>query len=155
MYDVFKVVNWLRARNAAEMRENPNAEELTQMKAMKLLYYVQAANLVVTGHRLFKDDLLAWKYGPVVEAVHERYRGQREIGGQIDQKTLKDFQELENAGRTADVLNSIYATYGHSSASDLMRQTHQERPWQETKQSQPISDQSIIDYYSKVFTVVD
>ncbi|WP_369395521.1 hypothetical protein [Limosilactobacillus equigenerosi] len=53
MYDVLKVVNWLRARNFADMREDENVEELTQMKTMKLLYYIQAASLVVTNHRFF------------------------------------------------------------------------------------------------------
>ena len=41
MYDVFKVVNWLRVKNNADMRQDPNVEELSQMKAMKLLYYIQ------------------------------------------------------------------------------------------------------------------
>ena len=49
MYNVFQVVNWLRVRNNADLRIDPNAEELTQMKAMKLLYYIQAASLVFTG----------------------------------------------------------------------------------------------------------
>ena len=40
MYDVFKIVNWLRVRNNADLQADPNAEELTQMKAMKLLYYI-------------------------------------------------------------------------------------------------------------------
>ena len=65
-YSVFKVVNWLRVKNNAELRLDPNAEELTQMKAMKLLYYIQAASLVVTGKRMFDNDIVAWKYGPVV-----------------------------------------------------------------------------------------
>ena len=59
MYDVFQIVNWLRVKNYADMRQNPNVEELTQMKAMKLLYYIQAANLVLTGNRLFDNDLVA------------------------------------------------------------------------------------------------
>ena len=40
-YSVFKVVNWLRVKNNAELRVDPNAEELTQTKAMKLLYYIK------------------------------------------------------------------------------------------------------------------
>lgn len=55
-YSVFKVVNWLRVKNA-ELRLDPNAEELTQMKAMKLLYYIQAASLVVTGKRMFDNRI--------------------------------------------------------------------------------------------------
>lgn len=40
MYNVFKVVNWLRVKNYAELRQSDYAEVLTQMKAMKLLYII-------------------------------------------------------------------------------------------------------------------
>lgn len=153
MYNVFKVVNWLRVRNNADLRTNPNVEELTQMKAMKLLYYIQAASLVVTGHRMFDDDIVAWKYGPVVEEVHKKYIGERDIVGKISDNDIKDYNELQNDAQTANILNSIYEIYGYSSAYDLMRQTNSEAPWQETKQSEVISDKKIKDYYQNVFTV--
>lgn len=151
MYDVFKVVNWLRVRNNADMRTNPNAEELTQMKAMKLLYYIQAASLSITGHRMFNNNIVAWKYGPVVEEVHEKYRGYRGIVGEIKESDLNDYSELQNDYEASSILNSIYDVYGYSSAYDLMRQTHSEKPWQETRQSEVISDKAIKDFYSGVF----
>lgn len=151
MYDVFKVVNWLRVKNNADMRTDPNVEELSQMKTMKLLYYIQAASLSITGHRMFDNDIVAWKYGPVVEEVHKKYSGQRGIVGTITQTDLDDYTELQNDKETADILNSIYDVYGYSSAYDLMRQTHNEKPWQETPQSAVISDQLIKDFYSGVF----
>lgn len=151
MYSVFKIVNWLRVRNNADMRTNPNAEELTQMKAMKLLYYIQAASLSITGHRMFNNNIVAWKYGPVVEEVHEKYRGNRGIVGEITESDLNDYSELQNDYGASSILNSIYDVYGYSSAYDLMRQTHSEKPWQETPQSGIISDKAIKDFYSGVF----
>ncbi|WCT61272.1 Panacea domain-containing protein [Limosilactobacillus portuensis] len=151
MYDVFKIVNWLRVRNNADMRTNPNVEELTQMKAMKLLYYIQAASLSITGHRMFNNDIVAWRYGPVVEEVHEKYRGHRGIVGEITESDLNDYSELQNDYEASSILNSIYDVYGYSSAYDLMRQTHSEKPWQETPQSEVISDKAIKDFYSGVF----
>ena len=151
MYDVFKVVNWLRVKNNADMRTNPNVEELTQMKTMKLLYYIQAASLSITGHRMFNNDIVAWRYGPVVEEVHEKYRGHRGIVGEITESDLNDYSELQNEYEASSILNSIYDVYGYSSAYDLMRQTHSEKPWQETPQSEVISDKAIKDFYSGVF----
>ena len=151
MYDVFKIVNWLRVRNNADMRTNPNVEELTQMKAMKLLYYIQAASLSITGHRMFNNDIVAWRYGPVVEEVHEKYRGHRGIVGEITESDLNDYSELQYDYEASSILNSIYDVYGYSSAYDLMRQTHSEKPWQETPQSEVISDKAIKDFYSGVF----
>ncbi|MBD8084923.1 DUF4065 domain-containing protein [Limosilactobacillus sp. c9Ua_26_M] len=151
MYDVFKVVNWLRVKNNADMRTNPNVEELTQMKTMKLLYYIQAASLSITGHRMFNNDIVAWRYGPVVEEVHEKYRGHRGIVGEITERDLNNYSELQNDYEASSILNSIYDVYGYSSAYDLMRQTHSEKPWQETPQSEVISDKAIKDFYSGVF----
>lgn len=153
MYDVFKIVNWLRVKNNADMLSDENVEELTQMKAMKLLYYIQAASLAIIGKRMFDEDIIAWKYGPVVEKVHDRYRGKRGIVGEINNEDVKDYTELEKNKEVSDILNSIYDIYGHSSAYDLMRQTHREKPWQETRQSEVISDKVIKDYYSGVFEV--
>lgn len=155
MYDVFKIVNWLRVKNSADLRTDQNAEELTQMKAMKLLYYIQAASLAVTGKRMFDNDIVAWKYGPAIEAVHKKYYGQREIVGTISDQDIKDYRELEKDDEASAILNSIYNIYGHSSATDLMKQTHSEKPWQETEQSQVISDQKIKDFYKDVFQVTD
>lgn len=155
MYDVFKIVNWLRVKNNADMRTNPNVEELTQMKAMKLLYYIQAASLSVTGHRMFDDDIVAWKYGPVVREVYDKYKGHRGIVGTITKSDLNDFEELEHDQEASDILNSIYDIYGYSSAHDLMKQTHSEKPWQETPQSGVISDKAIKDFYSGVFVSDD
>lgn len=53
LYSVGKIVNWLRVKNNAYMRLNPNEDEITQMRVMKLLYYIQAASLAVEGKRLF------------------------------------------------------------------------------------------------------
>lgn len=151
MYNVFEIVNWLRVKNNADMRQNPNIEELTQMKAMKLLYYIQAASLSITNKRMFDNDIVAWKYGPVVEAVHEKYKGYRGIVGEITDEDLRDYSKLQSDATASSILNSIYDVYGYSSAYDLMRQTHREKPWKETPQSEVISDESIKNFYSGVF----
>ncbi len=153
MVDVFKVVNWLRVKNNADVRTNPNAEVLTQMKAMKLLYYFQAASLATTGKRLFNNRIVAWKYGPVIEAVHAKYAGQREIVGKITAADLADYRELQQDPQLRDLLNSVYDVYGHVSAIDLMNQTHRERPWKETPQSGVISDEAIRSYYQGRFVL--
>lgn len=56
MYNVFEVLNWLRTRNIKDLiSENVNAEPLTQMKAMELLYYIQGACSAKYNTRLDKD----------------------------------------------------------------------------------------------------
>lgn len=76
MYDVLAVVNWLRVKNDQDLRWNLNAEKITLMRAMKILYYVQAASLVVYGHRLFNNVITKWKYSPMIRKVQREYKGQ-------------------------------------------------------------------------------
>lgn len=45
MFSANEVVNWFRTENYADMRIDENVEPLTQMKAMKLLYYAQGIML--------------------------------------------------------------------------------------------------------------
>ncbi|MCT7894872.1 MAG: Cro/Cl family transcriptional regulator, partial [Lactobacillus gasseri] len=87
------------------------------------------------------------------ESVHNKYIHQRGIVGYVDNQSLNDYRELQSDSQTADILNSIYDIYGHSSAYDLMRQTHSERPWKETKQSEVISDDKIKSYFKDVFVI--
>lgn len=131
------------------MRLNPNEDEITQMRVMKLLYYIQAASLAVEGKRLFDNDIVNTKYGPSIKEVHEKYRNQRRIVGKITQEDIDDYKDLQQDQQAADILNSIYDIYGHSSAYDLMQQIQREGLWE--KEGTVISDQSIENSYQKVF----
>lgn len=155
MYNALQVVNWLRVKNVADLKLDENAEELTQMKAMKLLYYMQAASLVLNHRRLFKDNIVAWKYGPAVLSIHNKYRHERSIVGvnnPITEQDRQDYQELQNNDQVSDILNSIYNQLGVKSAIELMKQTHNEDPWKNTPQSEEITDDKLISYFKDKFS---
>lgn len=151
MYDVLAVVNWLRVKNDQDLQWNLNAEKITLMRAMKILYYVQAASLVVYGHRLFNNVITKWKYSPMIRKVQREYKGQ-DFPGTLTVEDLHDYNALEADSKASDLLNSIY---GNSSAYDLMKQIESEDPWQEAEDSKAISDESLKKYYSSVFTVTE
>lgn len=154
MYDVFKVLNWLRVKNYKDMQSgNPNAEEITQMKAMKLLYYIQGVSLSKTDHRMFDNDIVAWKYGPAVADVHRKYKHCRGIvnsNNPITDSDKADYIELQNDKPNLNILEYVYRKYGYKSAYDLMRQTHKEKPWIVTEQSHVISDNIIKNFFDTV-----
>lgn len=154
-YSALKIVNWLRVRNNAELRLDPNAEELTQMKAMKLLYYIQAASLAVTGRRLFASDIVASKYGPVVTEVKKHYQNKRGFVGDItrDQQAVQDYKELQSDELTADIIGSVYDLYGHRSAYDLLESIQAEALWENIDLGQVIPDEDMMSYYSKIFVL--
>ena len=69
----FTVADWLIAHNNAVMRFN-SADQLSNLKIQKLLYYAQGCSLASLNDPLFDDELVAWKLGPVVEAVYEKFQ---------------------------------------------------------------------------------
>ena len=154
-YDVFEILNWLRVKNYKDMQsDNPNVEELTQMKAMKLLYYIQAASLSITGHRMFNNDIVAWKYGPAVAEVHDVYKHCRGIVNSdypITSEDEADYNDLQDDEENLNILEGVYSLYGNKSAYDLMRQTHREDPWLNTEQSHVIKDSAIKDFFDGSF----
>jgi len=149
--DVNKVVNWFRVHNYGDMRHDDNVEALTQMKVMKLLYYAQGIMLAAFDRKLFDNDILAWKYGPVVSEVHDRYVGKREIvdfnADGMESKAIEDFTELQSTDEVSIVLNTVQEAYGDKSAIQLMQMTHNEAPWQTTEQSDVISTDAIKSYF--------
>ncbi|WP_243400730.1 Panacea domain-containing protein [Convivina intestini] len=160
-WSALQVVDWLRTYNFAELKENENAEELTQMKAMKLLYYIQGIALAAYGKKLFTEDLLAWRYGPVVKDVHDKYSGMRGIvnivvndydvneNNGIDPEARKNFEEISNDDDAEVVLDTVMEFYGSKSAIELMKLTHNETPWQETAQSDVIDPVLLQTYFKE------
>lgn len=159
-WSALQVVDWLRTYNFAELKEDENAEELTQMKAMKLLYYIQGISLAAYHQKLFKEDLLAWRYGPVVKDVHDKYNGMRNIvnivvdnysvneNNGMDPIARKNFEDISNDNDAKVVLDTVMEFYGSKSAIELMKLTHSETPWQKTSQSDVI-DTSLLQSYFK------
>lgn len=46
----------------------------SHLKLQKLLYYAYADFLLLTGKKLFKEPIVAYNYGPVVEDIFHRYK---------------------------------------------------------------------------------
>lgn len=135
--NVMQIVNWFRVRNVSDMKKNEMVEPLTQMKVMKLLYYAQGLTLAAFDRELFEDEIVAWKYGPVVEAVHQNFSGQREIvpddlNDGLDEQSISDYSTVNDNKAANVVLNTVMDVYGDKSAIELMNMTHKESPWTST-----------------------
>lgn len=119
----------------------------THLKLEKLVYLCYADYLCITGSKLFDDQIYAFKYGPVVKSVNEKYRGSSdEIEEEID----------DNCGVMAARSRILFATdgierikqiditlskYGECSASKLVDITHsQGGPWDSTDKKTKFSE---------------
>ena len=73
-------------------------KKVTNFKLQKLLYYVQARFLVEKGEKCFKDELISWDYGPVVQEVYDefKYSGRSELNFQETYKTIEFNKTVQN-----------------------------------------------------------
>lgn len=116
---------------------------ITHLKLQKLLYYAYAEYLLKTGKKLFKEPIVAFKYGPVVEEVFHKHRHYG--SSNIDYIEDEVFLISKNVSLPASVVRvissegGIEATecilevlmrYKDCTPSDLVSKTHQiGGPW--------------------------
>ena len=69
MADVVKIASYICMRYQQQY-----SKEIDEMKLHKLLYFTQRESIIQTGEPLFKDCFEAWKYGPVMVSIRQKYR---------------------------------------------------------------------------------
>lgn len=115
----------------------------TQLKLQKLVYLCFADYLCDTGKELFTDQIYAFKYGPVVDTVFEKYKNygykpieaeKEDINTTVSEMPAKSRILFAEDG--TEKIISIDATlkrYGHLTAGQLVDLTHRENaPWTKT-----------------------
>ena len=135
-------------------------KSMTNLKLQKMIYLVYAEYLEKTGKKLFKDDIIAFKYGPVVPSVYEYYKDNGRNNIQVDKDEEIFAQEITLPMVLArflqsldekNVINSIQSTfkkYGHLTASELVTITHRKgTPWDHTNINNIITDDNILKYH--------
>lgn len=122
---------------------------VSNLKLQKILYYVQAKHLLETGNALFSDEILAWRFGPVVYPAFREYRVY--ATGVITKPSFVDYLKKVPEGIVKEYIEPIVQKYKNTSAWDLAMQTHGETPWvdfYEEGNTNVIPLDSIRDYFS-------
>lgn len=118
---------------------------IDHLKLQKILYYVQAKFLVEKNEKCFSEQILAWRFGPVVESVYRKYSKYSSMNlypkNEIYQDNTIDSYDM-------NLIDSILQKYSDKNAWFLVEQTHREKPWIKTSQSSEIKVEDIRDYYS-------
>ena len=101
----------------------------------------------MTDAPLFKDPIVAWMHGPVVESVYHQYKSNGANGIQFDEDfNFDSFTEDEN-----ELLRMVYDVFGQYSAWKLRNMTHGEKPWIVTQQNGEISQDVIKDFFKREY----
>ncbi len=131
----------------------------THLKLEKLVYLCFADYLCKYDKELFQDVIYAYKYGPVVRSVYERYKSYsyKEIDQDDEEIVSEDIQEMPSRSRIIfaenglEKINSIDETiekYAKCTAGKLVELTHKpETPWaisgKGVKRNEKISNKTI------------
>lgn len=124
------------------------ADDISNLKLQKLLYYAQGAMLALTGRPIFVDNIVAWEHGPVVPVVYHEYKhhGRNGIPFDDSQRTSECYTEEEE-----NILKDVYEEFGQYSAWKLRNMTHSETPWKSTEKNDIISQAVIADYFKATY----
>lgn len=127
---------------------NPEIGAITSnLKLQKLLYYAQGVHLAAFDTPLFEDEIVAWKFGPVVENVYADYKIHGS-GAIPVPSSLKQYSFIDAFAKgKKDFIGNVYAYFGQYDALKLMQMTHEELPWKTTSASAIISNEKMRTYF--------
>lgn len=117
-------------------------DSISNLKVQKLLYYAQGFHLAMFGAPLFPEAIKAWIHGPVVPQVWHEYK---EFGSgpiPVMPVNLNKYSQ-----KTQKFLDEVFSVYGQFTASRLRDMTHNEPPWKNARQGDPISRASLTEFF--------
>lgn len=94
-------------------------EEIDEMKIHKLLYFAQRQSYAIINKPLFKEELEAWKYGPVNRTVRASF---------IKGTGFYDPTE-EISPEAMYIVKNVILEYGKLNSWELSEITHKEQSW--------------------------
>ena len=114
---VFDIADWFLARAKAE--EKP----LKPMKLQKLVYFAYGWYYAYHNKALFPETIYAFRHGPVVQELFERFRN-------LKGSPITDDVEPKNIDSTiASLLGSVWKVYEPYTDLQLSDMTHAHAPW--------------------------
>jgi len=126
------------------------SEGITPLKLQKLLYFGQAASLAVSGKKLFKENIEAWKYGPVIPSVYQKYK--LKLNQPITNPT-GSYKHITDKD-TRKLIQGVWELFEKYSAGQLVEISHRHAPWKEAYEEGKnivIPCESLRDYYQNIF----
>lgn len=110
---------------------------ITQLKLLKLYYFVYACYLTEKKKPLAKNDIEAWKYGPVSRSLRKEFSkyGSKPIKSRAlifdiytGEKTLACTNQIKKSDRM--FIDGVLKIYDKYTGSELLNLTHEEgSPW--------------------------
>lgn len=137
---------------ADKLLEIANADDntLTPMQVLKLVYISHGWMLGIYGRPLIKEEIAAWRYGPVVPDLYASVRKYK--SNPVTDRLFKGKDELTDS--ESELIQAVYEAYKYYNGVQLSALTHaEETPWYITwddgkGQNDYISNDLIENHYS-------
>lgn len=113
--------------------ENGQEGQMTNMKLQKLLYYSQSLHLALFDECLFKEEIQAWRYGPVCPKAYHFYSEFE--AEQLPIPNQDFFAQIPSSCQ--DLVEEVWDYFGQHHAYYLSGMTHVEFPWQKARKGLP------------------
>ncbi|MGV3114140.1 Panacea domain-containing protein [Corynebacterium freneyi] len=128
--------------------EEQDADDVSNLKLQKLLYYAQGHYFAQYGRRLFSDDLSAWQHGPVSEDVYHKLKcyGKRPVD---PDQFLADF-DWDDYRDVEQFLIHVWDRYAPFTAWALRNRSHREAPWVNTDRGCKIDDVELKEFFGSM-----
>lgn len=139
-------------------------KSFSQLKIQKLVYLAYADYLCKYQRTMFREDVVAYPYGPVVESVYQEFKKygaddievEENYSYKISEKKLPPlFMKILSSEHGMEILDSAFRVilkFKTTTASELVELTHSpESPWTMTYEgpytNRVITDETIINYH--------
>lgn len=119
----------LNIASAVIKRCDEMGRPITNLKLQKVLYYIQISALKQTETVAFEDDIEAWRHGPVVRNVYNKYK--RFISSPIesDDPVVQENMLVTPLSDVMPIIDDIVTRTIELGAWELVALTHETSPW--------------------------
>ena len=148
---------------------NQKGDTISPKKLQKLLFYVEAWNLVHLKIPLIEEDFEAWVHGPVLPSLYHElkqfgFNDLKVVADEFDTPDNLVNQIIKTNKISEDQLDLIYSVldkYGSMTSFQLELLSHNETPWIEARKGIPphlpcnniIPKDKIMAFYSSLIAV--
>lgn len=129
-------------------RCNDSKRTISNLKLQKILYFIQAEFLAVTGRVCFPEEIKAWDFGPVVPEVYHKYK----VYGSASIPYINNLEKMKISENDRKLIDGIVDECAQYSAATLVEITHNQAPWKEAYRpycNNTISNGSIERYFKE------
>lgn len=111
-------------------KETRSHSPINQLKLQKLLYYIQGYSLALNNCPMFTEEIVHYTYGPLIWEVWQHFKGRD------DRLTVRDLPAGIKPTNFTDeekkIIRTVFELKMLKTGSDLVSDTHKERPYTET-----------------------